>query len=108
MIDYTCPCCGFLGLGSPPYADVAGMGLIRGLPAPYATHLGMPSYEVCPCCGFEFGNDDDPGTATPETFEQYLENWIALGTPWFDLSKRPAKWSLSDQIRKAGEAQQRL
>jgi hypothetical protein len=26
---------------------------------------------VCPQCSFEFGNDDNPGTAEPVSFEQY-------------------------------------
>ena len=47
-------------------------------------HLGRPSYEVCPRCGFEFGNDDNPGTAPPASFEQYRREWEAEGRPWFD------------------------
>jgi hypothetical protein len=32
---------------------------------------------VCPQCSFEFGNDDNPGTAEPITFEQYRAEYEA-------------------------------
>jgi hypothetical protein len=51
---------------------------------PYEDFLGRPSYEVCPRCGFEFGNDDNPGTAEPDSFESYRASWEAEGRPWFD------------------------
>jgi hypothetical protein len=69
---------------------------------PYGQHYGTPSYEVCSCCGFEFGNDDDPGTAPSSTFEQYRQDWIRRGNPWFDERPRPANWSLEEQLRQAG------
>jgi hypothetical protein len=38
--------------------------------------VGTPSYEVCPNCGFEFGNDDNPGgTAAPASFAEYRAEW---------------------------------
>ena len=52
----------------------------------YDDVLGRPSYEVCPCCGFEFGNDDNPGTAAPVSFEQYRLQWEAEGRRRFDDS----------------------
>jgi hypothetical protein len=50
---------------------------------PYAEQLGAPSYEVCPSCGFEFGNDDNPGTAPPSSFEEYRAAWETAGCPLF-------------------------
>lgn len=38
-----CPVCGFDGLDFKPY-DEKGFG----------------TFEICPCCGFEFGCDDFP------------------------------------------------
>jgi hypothetical protein len=58
------------------------------LTPPYEDLLGRPSYEVCPCCGFEFGNDDNPGTAAPVSFEQYRAQWEADGRQRFDSPKR--------------------
>jgi hypothetical protein len=56
------------------------------LKPPYEDQLGRTSYEVCPNCGFEFGNDDNPGTAAPASFEQYRAEWEAEGSPRFDMS----------------------
>jgi hypothetical protein len=54
------------------------------LTPPYEDLLGSPSYEVCPNCGFEFGNDDKPGTAAPSSFEDYRAEWARSGSPRFD------------------------
>jgi hypothetical protein len=54
------------------------------LTPPYEDLLGSASYEVCPNCGYEFGNDDNPGTAPPISFEAYRAEWIAEGRPRFD------------------------
>jgi hypothetical protein len=41
----------------------------------------------CPNCGFEFGNDDDPGTAAPNSFESYRAEWTAAGSARFDARR---------------------
>src|SRR5450631_1851587 len=48
---------------------------------PYEDWLGRPSYEVCPLCGFEFGNDDNPGTCEPISFADYRVEWETDGRP---------------------------
>ena len=101
MTEYVCPCCGYVGLSSLPYANANGRKLIRGVSAPYSVYFGMPSYEACSCCGFEFGNDDEPGTAPPVTFEQFLAEWIQDGMKWFEAAKRPVGWSLDEQLSRA-------
>jgi len=53
------------------------------LTPPYEDFLGRPSYEVCPNCGFEFGNDDNPCTAAPVSFAEYRAEWVAEGSPRF-------------------------
>lgn len=100
-IVHSCPCCGFDGLSAASYARIPKFPR-RDLPPPYAQHFGLPSYEVCSCCGFEFGNDDDPGTSKPVTFEAYLEDWVRDGAQWFDASNRPSNWSLENQLDHAG------
>jgi hypothetical protein len=49
--------------------------------------LGQASYEVCPCCGFEFGNDDNPGMAEPVSFDEYRAEWEAAGRQRFDARR---------------------
>lgn len=102
---FLCPCCGYPGLQGPAFANLRDATLIRGLQPPYRMHFGIPSYEVCGCCGFEFGNDDEPGTAQPTSFEEHLTDWIAGGCVWFDAALRPNDWSLAAQLDGIGEAQ---
>jgi hypothetical protein len=62
MTSYMCPVCGWTGLSELPRSPGAG-----------------GSYEICWCCGFEFGvTDDDLGY----TYEQWRNDWIQKGMPW--------------------------
>ena len=99
--QFSCPCCGYQGLDEPAYEHLHDLPVDVNLLPPYANHFGMPSYEVCDCCGFEFGNDDEPGTSTPLSFQKYLEDWITRGAHWSSPKKRPLDWSLDDQLRRA-------
>jgi hypothetical protein len=98
MTTFTCPCCGFDGLASRPFARLENGVLVRGFDPPYSQHFGTPSYEVCNCCGFEFGNDDQPGTGLPVSFEEYLSAWAADQHRWFSPGKKPENWSLENQL----------
>ncbi len=99
---FTCPCCGYQGLEARPYENLFHVPVPHDLEPPYSVHFGMPSYEVCSCCGFEFGNDDEPGTGTPVSFQEYLEEWVAYGSVWFQPERRPASWSLQMQLETVG------
>ncbi len=82
-MTFRCPVCDFPGLQLPPYQTwppPAG----TAISPPYEEYLGRPSYEVCPRCGYEFGNDDNPGARDPVSFERYRQEWTARGQPWFD------------------------
>ena len=82
--EFTCPVCAFEPLDFRPYAEYTGT-VPPGASPPYDEWLGTASYGVCPKCGFEFGNDDNPGTgATPHTFSEYYSQWLAEGGNWFD------------------------
>lgn len=55
-----------------------------------------PTYNICACCGCEFGYEDcDPGGV-----QGRRESWIAKGGVWFDPARQPAEWSLEDQLAK--------
>jgi hypothetical protein len=73
-----CPVCGAAELEQAPYETWPPPPGVALTP-PYENLLGTPSYEVCPNCGFEFGNDDSPGTAEPSSFEDYRAEWEADG-----------------------------
>jgi hypothetical protein len=81
-VYYECPICEYKGLTEKPY-ELWPPPSSMELSPPYEDLLGRPSYEVCPRCGFEFGNDDNPGTAPPTSFEVYREEWRSEGEPWF-------------------------
>lgn len=79
-MKFTCIVCGFNELEEPPYEE------------------GDPSFEVCPCCGFQYGFDDlDQGY----TFAEYREKWISEGAEWFSRSRKPKLgWSVEEQLKR--------
>ena len=79
---FSCPVCGAIELTVKPY-EYWPADDVDALTPPYEDVLGRPSYEVCPSCGFEFGNDDNPGTAPPSSFADYRAEWTAGGCPRF-------------------------
>jgi hypothetical protein len=85
---FRCPVCNYLGLEAKPYEIwPPPEGLV--LRPPYEDQLGRPSYEVCIRCSFEFGFDDNPGTATGMSFEEYRRAWDATGRPWLREPRTP-------------------
>lgn len=99
---YRCPCCGFFGLNGQPNERLIDPTLARRLQPPYCTHFGCPSYELCPCCGFEYGFDDEPGSGAGVSFEDYLSEWVNNGCAWFIPSQQPSGWSLKTQLIESG------
>jgi hypothetical protein len=80
---FTCPACGWPGLKRPPY---------RGR---------VPSFETCPCCGFEFGfHDYDQGWP----LDAFRKKWIAQGMIWYwPPGQAPEGWDPIAQIRRLEE-----
>jgi hypothetical protein len=76
--------------------------ILRTFNPQYSRHFGAPTYEVCNSRGFEFGNDDEPGTAAPVSFHQHLAEWIKDGSLWFDPKAKPSNWSLEEQLQSTG------
>ena len=73
-----CPVCGYGGLLEAPFDDA-----------------GAPSYEICPCCGTEFGYQD---AKTPHAVLR--QKWIAKGSPWHSRVKHaPPGWDPAVQLR---------
>ncbi|WP_434166325.1 hypothetical protein [Bacillus thuringiensis] len=77
-MNFICVICGFDDLLDPPYEE------------------GYPSYEICPCCGFQFGFDDcDQGC----TFVAHREKWLEKGAVWHNNTEKPTEWSLEKQLK---------
>jgi hypothetical protein len=81
--SHPCPVCGHDGLAEPP-----------------RSRSGAGSLEICVCCGFQFGVDDDDrgiDTATARA------RWIAGGAKWFSRGTPPPKgWDARRQLAAAG------
>lgn len=53
---------------------------------------------ICPCCGTEFGYDDDLGV----TYQQLRQMWIGRGFPWFSpIVAIPKNWDPIVQLIEA-------
>jgi len=72
----VCPICGFDKLKEAPFSKE-----------------GAPSYEICACCGFEFGFDEI------ECRDVYLKKWIEHGSKWFVPELKPRDWNLEEQLK---------
>lgn len=73
-ITYPCPVCGY--------------------------HMDDPAddYNICPCCGTEFGYEDSGRTHT-----ELRQIWLNAGARWWSLSdKRPKGWNPYVQLADAG------
>lgn len=82
MGAHTCPVCGYPDLEQPAWDPVTG----------------VPSFDICPCCGCEFGYND----ATSGARERYRTAWIRRGAAWFEPEARPYVWDLRAQLRRIG------
>lgn len=74
----SCPVCGYDGLTEPPFDED-----------------GNPSYEICNCCGYEFGFDE-------ASFEEHRSKWLSEGAKWFNPKAQPDGWTPSMQLLKIG------
>ncbi len=76
-----CPICFFDGLYEPPYNS-----------------RGSGSYEICPCCGFQFGYDDYPDKE--KQIKEWRQRWVLSGYPWFSPRRNPpAGWTPTEQLK---------
>ncbi|MBG9768529.1 hypothetical protein [Bacillus vallismortis] len=89
-MNYTCPVCGFHGLTEPAYDK-----------------QGHHSYEICPCCGFQFGFDDyemqreDGSYLEPsESIIAYRKNWLADGAVIFSPDSFPKHQQKANRVLK--------
>ena len=79
--EHFCPVCG-LRLPKAPYVD------------------GRGSFDICPCCNFQYGWLDALGK---ETWESWRRKWVAAGANWDpDGAGRPSHWDPAPQLRNIG------
>lgn len=78
LFEHNCRVCGLFN-EDPPWGDDGE----------------SPSYDICPCCGVEFGYED----YTVESTKKYRAKWISEGAMWFTPKEKPKDWDLVDQIK---------
>lgn len=76
--DCYCRVCGY-GLSSPPWGEDGS----------------TPTWEICPCCGTEFGYED----CTPASARRKRNQWILNGKKWFENKEKPADWDWDRQFQ---------
>lgn len=79
---FACPVCG-----------------LKGLPDSPRDEFGEPSFEICPCCGIQFGYDD-----ATVSHEELGRRWMADGMKWFSTCTSPPElWNPAEQYRRRHE-----
>lgn len=75
-----CPICGFDGLEEP---------------------YQLGSFDICPCCGIEFGYEDSVPRAEylPERWAHLRNKWKEKGYRWSFEEYKPQNWNLNDQLK---------
>lgn len=63
---------------------------------PWGEDGHSPTFDICPCCGVEFGNED----YTFESAKRYRAKWIDGGASWFMPKKKPSNWDIQEQMLK--------
>ncbi len=71
-------------------------GLLQCDP-PWGEDEKTPSYEICDCCGVEFGYED----STPTGVIRARDKWEKSGFQWVNPSARPDGWEADVQLTRA-------
>jgi hypothetical protein len=80
-MSYICPACGFDELTDPPYDGLE------------------PSYDICPCCDYQFGRTDRDEEIT---FEEWRKKWINEGMNFRFEAEKPEGWYPKKQLLNIG------
>jgi hypothetical protein len=59
-----------------------------------------PTYDICDCCGVEFGYED----SATASVKRYRLEWLQQGAPWFRPEARPPDWDPEEQIKRVPES----
>jgi len=62
---------------------------------PWGEDGNTPSFNICPCCGVEFGYED----STLITIRRYRDLWLENGAKWSVPKATPLKWNIEEQLR---------
>lgn len=65
---------------------------------PWGDDNKTPTFEICDCCGVEFGYED----STPQGINNYRQKWIETGAKWMNPNEKPDDWNLEVQLAEIG------
>lgn len=62
--------------------------------APWGDDGETPTYDICNCCGVEFGYED----STVQSIKKYRAKWLDSGAKWMNKKSEPQNWSVDEQL----------
>ena len=62
---------------------------------PWGIDDKTPLFEICPCCGNQFGYND----CNIEAIRKYRSEWIINGANWFNSKFQNVGWNLFSQLK---------
>lgn len=63
--------------------------------APWGEDCKSPTYDICDCCGVEFGYGD----CIIKAIRAWRDRWLSNGAKWKYPEKKPISWSLEEQMK---------
>lgn len=75
------------------YCRVCGLKLQE---PPWGEDNKSPSFDVCVCCGVEFGYED----SSLASIRIFRNNWLEQGANWSWPKAKPKDWNLDEQLKK--------
>jgi hypothetical protein len=58
-----------------------------------------PTFDICDCCGAEFGYED----CNLEAIHAFRGKWLQEGNKWWNPKTQPQNWSLEEQMKNIPE-----
>lgn len=74
------------------FCRVCGFDLLE---PPWGEDGHSPTFNICPCCGAEFGYHD----CTEIAVQIHREKWMSNGMKWFENKCRPEDWEPQIQLK---------
>ena len=62
---------------------------------PWGEDGKSPTYDICDCCGVEFGYGD----CILKAIHASRKRWLSNGAGWKYPEKKPINWSLDEQMK---------
>lgn len=75
------------------FCKICGLNLYPFFP--WGEDGQAPTYDICPCCGVEFGYEDSSVIGVVK----FREKWINAGALWSETSLKPRDWNFEEQLR---------